>query len=407
MPNYRYKARDASGGLVVGTFECAAAEGVAGHLDRRGYLPVSIVEEKDNDDWLGRLNRRFEKVGHEEIIVFFRQLVTLINAGIPFIPIFNALEEQTTNPKLKKIIGIIRKDVESGTTVSDAMEKHAQVFSPIYVNMVRAGEASGMLDVMLERVVMLSEHEADTRARMKAATRYPMMVCIALGIAFTIVVMFVIPRFAAMYANFRVALPFPTRVMIGMNRLVQGYGVPMMVGIIALGLWVKQYVNTPVGRLWWDGLKLKLPVFGPIFTKAALSRFAMVFGVLTRSGLPILKTLDIVGDTVGNKAISRVVLSLRDAVRQGQGIASFIRSSKIFTPLVIQMIAVGEETGSMEQMMMKVSESYDRDVEYEIKNMAASLEPIFLVVIGAAVLFLALAIFLPWWGMIDAMKGGK
>ncbi len=405
MPNYHYKARDRAGALFVGTFESANETGVAGHLDRLGFTPVSIIEEAKGGA-SALLTYRFDRVRPEETIILSRQLLTLINAGIPFIGIFSALADQTENPALKKVIVEIRKDVETGCALADAFGKHPKIFSPLYVSMIRAGEASGMLDVMLERLVMLAEHDAETRARIKAATRYPLIVGVALIAAFVILVMFVIPRFAGLYANFDVALPFPTRVMIGINTIAQQYGLFIALAVILGCVGVKRYIRTATGWLRWDSFKLKIPIFGPIFTKTALSRFARVFGVLTRSGLPILKTLEIVSETVGNKFLARVVLSLRDSARQGQGISQPLRASAVFPPLVLQMVAVGEETGSMEEMMMKVSEYYDREVEYAIKNLAASLEPIFLLVIGGAVLFLALAIFLPWWNLINVVKGG-
>lgn len=406
MPNYRYKARDRSGALFVGTFESANDTGVAGHLTRLGYTPVSIIEEAKGGT-AALLSYRFDRVRQEEVIILSRQLLTLINAGIPFIGIFSSLADQTENPALKKVIVEIRKDVEKGGTIADAFEKHPKIFSPLYVNMIRAGEASGMLDVMLERLVMLAEHDAETRARIKAAVRYPLIVVVALIAAFVIVVMFVIPRFASLYDSFDVELPFPTRVMIAINTIAQNYGIFVALAVILSVIGVKRYIQTVTGRLWWDSFKLKIPIFGPIFTKTALSRFARVFGVLTRSGLPILKTLEIVAETVGNKFLSRIVLSLRDSARQGQGISQPLKASGVFPPLVLQMVGVGEETGSMEEMMIKVSEYYDREVEYAIKNLATSLEPIILTVIGGAVLFLALAIFLPWWNLINVVKGGS
>jgi type II secretory pathway component PulF len=403
MAIFRYKARDKYGALFIGTFETNGKEAVAGHLDSLGYIPVSIEEEKPGIS-LAELFPQFETISAEELIIFSRQLATLISAGIPFMASFTALEEQTENPKLKKIINQVRRDVEGGSTFADALAKHPKVFSSLYVSMVKAGETGGVLDEILNRLAILAEHEAETRARIKAATRYPKIVVVALLVAFGILVSFVIPKFAALYANFNAELPLPTRIMIGINTAVHRYGLAILAGIVLAAFGFRKYINTPVGRLWWDGFKLKVPIFGTIFMKTALSRFARVFGTLTRSGLPILQTLEIVSETVGNVIIARIVDNIRDSARQGRGIIQPMQVSKIFPPIVIQMVAVGEESGKMEEMLMKVSEYYDRDVDYAIKNLSSSLEPFLLVVIGGVILFLALAIFLPWWNLINVLR---
>lgn len=403
MPNYRYKARDKYGALFIGTFETSGKEAVAGHLDSLGYIPVFIEEEKPSVS-LAQFLPQLETITSEDLIIFSRQLATLISAGIPFMASFTALEEQTENPKLKKVINQVRREVEGGSTFADALAKHPKVFSALYVSMVKAGETGGVLDEILNRLATLAEHEAETRARIKAATRYPKIVLVALFVAFGILVSFVIPKFAALYANFKAELPLPTRIMIGINTAVHRYGLAILAGL-TLAVWgFRKYINTPAGRLWWDGIKLRLPIFGSIFMKTALSRFSRVFGTLTRSGLPVLQTLEIVSETVDNVVIARIVDNIRDSARQGRGIVQPMRVSKIFPPIVIQMVAVGEESGKMEEMLMKVSEYYDRDVDYAIKNLSSSLEPLLLVVIGGVILFLALAIFMPWWNLINVMK---
>lgn len=405
MPTFRYKARDKYGALFMGTFETHGKEAVAGHLDSLGYIPVAIEEEKPGLS-LAELLPQFETISSEDLIIFSRQLATLIGAGIPFMASFNALEEQTENPKLKKVINQVRREVEGGSTFADALAKHPQVFSSLYVSMVKAGETGGVLDEILNRLALLAEHEAETRARIKAATRYPKIVLVALFVAFAILVSFVIPRFAALYANFDAKLPLPTRIMIWINDVVHRFGLLLLASVVAAFVGFRKYIATASGRLWWDGFKLKLPIFGTIFMKSALSRFSRVFGTLTRSGLPVLQTLEIVSETVGNVVIARIVDNIRDSARQGRGVIQPMRVSKVFPPIVIQMIAVGEESGKMEEMMMKVSEYYDRDVDYAIRNLSSSLEPLLLVVIGGVILFLALAIFMPWWNLINVVKGG-
>ncbi len=405
MPVFLYRARDKFGSLFTGTIETSGRDAVASQLDHLGYHPVSIVEQRQGigaAEFFGR----FTRVSPQDLIVFSRQLATLISAGLPFMTSFDALIEQTENKRLKNVITQVRKDVEGGSSFSDALAKHPTVFSSLYVHMIHAGETGGVLDEILQRLATLAEHEAETRARIKAATRYPKIVIGALAIAFIILLQFVVPKFAALYANFKAQLPLPTRILIGINHAFQSYWWLVLGVIILVVFAARTYVRTEAGRLQWDGIKIKLPVFGPIFLKTALSRFARIFGTLTRSGLSILQTLEIVSQTVGNTVISRVVDNIRDNARQGRGIVQPMQVSRIFPPIVIQMVAIGEQTGKMEEMLMKVSDYYDQEVEYSIRNLSTSLEPLMLAVIGGVVLFLALAIFMPWWNLINVFKGG-
>jgi type II secretory pathway component PulF len=409
MTAYRYKARDQSGSLMTGVVECSGREAAALQLDQLGYLPIRIEEQSASFDWRASLqafNELTVRVTDEDLIILTRQMTTLIGAGLSFVTVFDALIEQTPNPKLKAILIQVRHDVEGGMSFSDALAKHPAVFDHLYVSMVRAGEAAGVLDEMLDRLAFLAERDADTRARIKSATRYPVIVVVALIVAFAILVTFVIPQFAKLYANFHAALPLPTRLMIGLNTLIRSYGVVIVAALGAAAFGLRAYVKTPAGRALWDGLKLRLPVFGPLFLKSALSRFARVFGTLNRCGLPALQALEIVAKTAGNVVVSRAIDAIQDGARQGRGLVQPMKASRLFPAGVVQMVAIGEETGRLESMLMKVSEYYDREVDYAIKNLATTIEPILLVVIGGAVLFLALAIFLPWWNLIHVFKGG-
>jgi type II secretory pathway component PulF len=408
MPNYRYRARDKFGVVFSGTLETNGKEAVASQLDSLGYFPVSIQEERPSFrrlDLSGVLTR-FQPIRAEEMIVLSRQLATLISAGIPFLASFDALAEQTENPRLREIILKVRRDIEGGSSFSDALAKYPLVFSPLYVSMVRAGEAGGVLDEILDRLASLAEHEAETRARIKSATRYPFIVIATLIVAIAILVTWVIPKFALLYSNFKVVLPLPTRVLIGVNAVVHQFGLLILLLFVFLIFGMRRYIRTDAGRLLLDRIKLRLPVFGPILLKVALSRFARVFGTLSRSGLPVLQTLEIVSNTVGNVVISRVVDNIRDAAREGRGVVQPMRVSGIFPATIIQMVAIGEETGRMDEMLGKVSEYYDRQVDFSIRNLSSSLEPLLLIVIGGVILFLALAVFMPWWNMISLFKGG-
>ena len=407
MPVFEYRARDSSGTLVTGSIETLHRDDVALQLDHLGYIPVGIREtgRKGFSFFKGDLFRN-RSVSSEELIVFTRQLHTLFSSGLSFTYAFQALMDQTENPYFKGVIGQILAAIEGGSSLSDALERHPKIFDPLYISMIRAGETGGILDATLDRLAQMLEHAKETEERVRAATRYPKIVLISLLLAMVILLTFVIPQFARLYSGFKVALPLPTRILIGANLFFHRFWL-LLLGFGAAGGWcARYYIATSSGRLKWDSLKIRFPVFGPIFLKTALSRFARVFGSLSKTGLPILQTLDMVTMVVGNVVIAKWVREIRESARKGKGLVEPMRASKIFPPIVIQMMAIGEETGKIEEMLMKVSEYFDRDVEYAIKNLSASLEPILLVGVGGMVLFLALAIFMPWWNLISVFKGG-
>ena len=403
MPFYQYRARDKEGALHRGTMEARAKEAVADQLSGQGFIPVLIEEETQSllgPDFFLNLT----KITPQDLIVFSRQLATLVSAGIPFLSSLGTIEKQSENPRLKAAIADIRSSVESGTSFSDALAKHPKIFNKMYVSMIRAGETAGILDDILERLAMLAEHDADTRSRVKTAVRYPLIVVVAVGAAFAFLVSFVVPKFAAIFGRFKTELPLPTRILIGLNYLIQHYWYLILLGI-PLAIWlVIRYVNTPKGRWQWDRVKLKLPVFGMLFQKVALSRFARVFGAMQKSGISMMLTLDIAGETVGNVVIARVVEEMRDNLREGKGLLGPMEASGLFPPLVIQMVSVGEETGKLDTMLNKVSDYYDMDVEYTLRNLSTMIEPVLLLFVGGMVLFLALGIFLPMWNMMNLVK---
>jgi type II secretory pathway component PulF len=336
--------------------------------------------------------------------VFSRQLATLLSAGVPFVQSLATLEKQTENPRLKNTIVAVRTDLESGATFSDALAKHPKIFNKLYVSMIRAGETAGILDDILNRLALLAEHDAETRARVKAAVRYPLIVVVAISLAFAFLVSFVIPKFAAIFARFKTELPLPTRILIGINYVIQHYWYFIILGTGVLVWGIVSYVRTPQGRWHWDRLKLKLPVFGVLFQKVALSRFARVFSAMQKSGISMMITLEIAAETVGNVVIARVVEEMRDSLREGKRLLVPMEASGLFPPLVVQMISVGEETGQIDTMLNKVSDYYDMDVEYSLRNLSTMIEPILLLFVGGMVLFLALGIFLPMWNMMSLFR---
>ena len=403
MPQYRYKARDKEGALHAGMMEARGRDAVADQLAVQGFIPVLIEEHEQSVLRIESL-MRFTRVRPQDLIVFSRQLATLMGAGVPFVQGLATMEKQTENPRLKETIGNVRRDVESGTSFSDALAKHPGTFSALYVSMIRAGEAAGILDDILNRLATLAEHDAETRARIKAAVRYPLIVITAVCIAFFFLVSYVIPKFAAIFDQFKSALPLPTRVLIGINVTMRTYWYLLILGIIVIVWGMRWYVRTERGRRTWDGIKLRVPLFGVLFQKVALSRFARTFAAMQRSGIAMMPALDISAETAGNVVIAGVVKEMRESLRGGKGLLGPMETSSLFPPLVIQMVSVGEETGNIDAMLNKVSDYYDRDVEYMLRNLSTLIEPVLLLFVGAMVLFLALGIFLPMWNMLSLFK---
>jgi len=404
MPLYRYRARDKDGALHAGTMEAARKEGVADQLSGMGHIPV-LIEEQEPAGVSGiDLGALFVRVTSQDLIIFSRQLSTLTSAGIPFIQSLVTLERQSENSLLKNAIAQIRRDVEAGSSFSDALARQPRIFNKLYISMVRAGETAGILDDILSRLALLAEHEAETRERVKTAVRYPLIVVIAISLAFAFLVTFVIPKFATLFAQFKTELPLPTRILIGINYVVMNYWYLIILAIILTVGGVIGYLRTPAGRWQWDRLKLKLPIFGILFQKVALSRFARVFAAMQKSGISMMLTLEIAGETVGNVVISRAVESMGVSLRDGKGLTAPMSASGLFPPLVIQMMSVGEETGQLDTMLNKVSDYYDMDVEYTLRRLSTMIEPILLLFVGCMVLMLALGIFLPMWNLMSLFK---
>jgi MSHA biogenesis protein MshG len=293
--------------------------------------------------------------------------------------------------------------VESGSSLSEAMMKYRKVFNELYVNMVKAGEVSGLLDEVLERLAEFGERELDNRTKIKTATRYPLITLVALFFAFVIVVTFVIPKFANIFSQFKANLPLPTKILLATSTFMQRFWYIVVLVVVALAFLFLRYVNTKRGRPQWDYVKLRIPLFGPIISMLVMSRFARTMSILIRSGLPILQVLDMVSRTVGNAAVSRTVDEIAANVREGKSISAPMGLSKLFPPIVVQMVAVGEDTGKIDELLMKVSEYYDQQSDYSMKNLSTMIEPVFVLILGVMVLIMALAIFLPMWNLASVV----
>jgi type II secretory pathway component PulF len=318
-----------------------------------------------------------------------------------------ALEQQTENKKLKNLISMVSEDVDRGKSFRDALSMHPQVFSELYVNMVGAGEIGGNLEEVLERLFFMLEFNRKTSANLKAALRYPVMILVSLCVAFVVIVTFVIPKFSVIFENSTVELPVPTRIMILLNFMVQNYWYYLLFGIGFLVIAFSMYIRREAGRVHWDRLKLKIPILGPVFLKICTSRFSKMLETLSRSGVSIITALEVVSRTVGNEYIAYKIRDIAEKIKGGSGISDSLRETGVFPPLVVQMVSTGEEAGALDDMLQEVTNYYETEIDYAVSRMSSLVEPILTVALGLMVLFMALAVFLPWWDMIRVFGGGK
>jgi type II secretory pathway component PulF len=390
---------------MAGTIDAPNLQMAGDRLFQLGYFPIKIEEEGERVAFnLSNLWQRFQQVKFEDIIFFSQQLSTLYKAGVPLLTGLISLAEQSENKKLRTMLKAISQQVEKGSTLFDAMAKYPDVFTPVYINMIRAGETSGMLGQSLDRFVTLADREMRTRQRVKEATRYPKIVLISLTIAFGVLIAFVIPRFAEVFSRFNTPLPLPTRVMIGINHVFHTYWYIVLAALFGIPFLIGHYIRTPNGKYVWDRFKIRIPVFGPLFLKIALSRFAYIFVMLNRSGIPILQTLSITSSTIDNVILSQSIEEIGKKVRDGSSLTDAMSETGRFTPLVIQMLSVGESSGTLDEMLMRVTEYYDLEVEASIKKLSTYVEPTLTLFLGVVVLFLALAVFLPWWNLASLFR---
>jgi MSHA biogenesis protein MshG len=403
MATFRYKARDSFSRPVSGTTVADNRDAAAKKLQELNYVPISIeeVHEAHFSSVLARFN---QVVKPEEISAFTRQLYSLQKAGLPLLSSLESVIQQTNNRYFKAVIEDIASSIRGGLSFSESLKRHGRIFDGVYVAMIKAAESGGNIVVVLEQLVALIERDIDTRSRIKAATQYPVIAFVILCIGFLVVVTFVIPRFAAVYSQFQAALPLPTRILIGINLAIHKYWFILFPAVAALIYAFIRFINTGPGRTLWDNFKLKIPVLGPLVTMMIMSRFARVTAILMKSGVPILEVFDLVASTSGNVIISRAILGVKESVNQGKGISEPMKVSGLFPAGVIQMVAVGEQTGRIDQLLMSVADYYDTESGYMIKNLTTYIEPILIIVLGGMILVLALGIFMPMWNLMNLFK---
>jgi type IV pilus assembly protein PilC len=398
MPNYTYQAIDERGAVITGDIEAETAERAANILAERGYIPSRVKEKGGVAIW-SIIRSKINPVKIADLILFTKQFRALFKAGVPIVRALQVLEAQTQERTLKEAIASMLQSIKQGSTLTAAMERHHTIFSPLYCSMMRAGEMSGTVPESLERLIYIIEHEWKIRSDIKSALQYPIIVTIALGIAFFVLLTFVVPKFVAMFSKVGIALPMPTKIALMLYEFLSNYWYLLIGGVIALIIGLRIYLKTEQGQYVRDMLILKIPILGILFVKAAMSRFASIFGILQSSGVPVMSTMKILSDVIGNRAISREFDHVRELMQEGRGIAAPLGTAKYFPPMVVDMVAIGEETGNMEEMLHQVTLHYDDEVSYAVKRLSDLIGPVLVVGLAAVVGFFALAIFLPMWDL--------
>lgn len=412
MAAFRFTGRDAQGQKVSGVRQAASAEALAGELLAERITPLTIEAQTeagagDAADALRQLKRLLgrERVSLEELIIFCRQMHSLSKAGVPILRAMGGLADSTRNAYFAEVLRAVRADLEAGNGLGVALSGHPKVFSPLFISMVSVGENTGQLDLAFKQLAGYLDMERETRKRIQQATRYPLFVLLAMGVALVVINLLVIPAFSKVFAQFKSELPLPTRILIGFSEFTQQWW--WLIALVLAGglVLLLRWLQTEPGARLWDRYKLRLPIVGGIFERIALARFTRTFAMMYRAGLPLLQALAINSNTVGNRHIGQAILAMRDGVERGESLTRGAVASGLFTPLVLQMLAVGEETGALDDLFIEVADFYEQEVDYDLKRLADSIEPILIVAMGGMVLVLALGVFLPMWELSAATKG--
>jgi type IV pilus assembly protein PilC len=401
---YAYKVRDRQGKLVTGTLEAESVAVVAGKLRSMGYVPVSIESNETNlsarEIKIPGLSGRIKL---KEVAVFSRQFATMINSGLTLLRSLSILADQTENKELARIVGEVRKDVERGSSLSAALAKHPKAFSRLYVAMVRSGETGGSLDSVLLRLATTIEQQVNLRRKVKSAMTYPIVVGVIVVLILIAMLIFVVPMFKGMYGDLDAKLPLPTMILLTASNVFKKFFPLVFVGAGAGVYAVKRYIKTPDGRRRWDAYKLKAPVFGQLAHKTALARFSRSLAALVRAGVPILDALEIVSDTAGNAVVAEAVADTQAAVKSGESLAKPLEAHPVFPPMVTQMIAVGEETGALDELLEKIADFYDAEVEATVDALTSLIEPLLIVVMGVSVGGMVIALYMPMFSIIGKL----
>lgn len=403
MPEtYSYTVRDLGGKVVTGTLTADSQQLLISRLREMGYVPLKIGVQST-----GGVKRELHlrsKPKLKDLAVFSRQFATMVNSGLPILRALSILEQQTESGIISKSVAMVRQDVERGSSLSAAMAVHPKCFNNLYVAMVRSGETGGVLEAVLERLADNLEREVSLRNRIRSAMTYPIVVAGFVGLILIAMLLFIVPQFKDIYSTLGGTLPLPTRLLLTVSEVFKKYF--WLVGLIVAGLVyaLRRYKKTERGRAQWDSFKLRIPVFGQLFRKTALARFSRVLGVLYKSGVPILQCLEVVSETVGNSLISKAVLDVQQSVKGGESLSKPLARHGVFPPMVVQMLAVGEETGALDTMLEKVAAFYDDEVTATVDSLTSLIEPVMIFIVGGAVGLAVIALYLPMFNIINLIE---
>lgn len=407
MAGFDWRGRNPRGELVTGRVEAESTDAVATQLINAGITPIEIQEGAGGGSRMATWRRQLGsgRPGADDLILFSRQMYTLTKAGVPLIRGLQGLGGSTRNPALREAIEDVVDALESGHELSAALARHPKVFSSLFVNLVRIGESTGNLEHSFQQIGEYLELDRDIRARVKAAMRYPVMVISAIFIAITILMIWVIPVFARFFSQQDAELPLPTKILIGTSEFAAQWWWIILAALVAGALMLRSWVRTDTGRYRWHRAKLRLPVIGPILHEATMARFARAFALVYRAGVPLVHGLTLVSRAVENEYVGQAVRDMRTGVERGESLSRTAAAAGLFSPLVLQMLNVGEETGDVDAMLQETAEFYEREVDYDLNNLSAYIEPILLVFMAILVFVLALGVFLPMWDLGRAALG--
>jgi type IV pilus assembly protein PilC len=408
MPSFAYQAKDQAGKSVNGVIEAENERVLRAKLREMNYYVTGITQKQTaglNAD-VGAIFSKWRSVNEQALVVFARQFATMINAGLAMVRCLDVLSIQTEDPVLKPVITAVRREVEGGSTLAAGLAKFPKVFSPLFTNMVRAGELGGILDDVLNRLATFLEKDFNLKKKVKSAMTYPAVILVMAVLIVMFLVIFIMPTFVELFNGMQMTLPVPTKILISFTNSARNpyIVIPTVIAMIVAFIIFKRYTATQIGRRQYDAFKLKLPVFGMLIRKVAISRFCRTLGTLLQSGVPIMQALEIVGKASGNEVVAETVIKVRESVREGESIAVPLQLSGLFPPLVTQMVAVGEETGNLDGMLSKISDFYDTEVEYMLASLTSLLEPILILAMGFIVGFIVISVFLPLYQIIGNIK---
>jgi MSHA biogenesis protein MshG len=408
MQAFAWRGRNHLGELITGVIDADGENAVADQLLAGGVTPVQISAagaslSAPTQNWWAAL--RAAPVSTEEVLIFSRQMYTLQRAGVPILRALAGLQASTAKPALVALLIDLRAGLDQGRELGTVMARHPAIFSAFYLAMIRVGEMTGRLTDVFLRLSEHLEFELDVRARIRQALRYPIMVLVAIALALVVINLFVLPTFASVFAGFKAELPLMTRLLLGFSMWTVRWWPLLLALAIGAAWWLRAWLATPAGRYRWDRMKLRLPLAGPIILKATLARFARSFALASKSGVAVSQAMTVVAQTVDNAFIGERIQQMRDGVERGEALSRCAAATGVFTPIVLQMIAVGEETGALDTLLVDIAQMYERETDYAIKGLASAIEPILLLVIGALVLCLALGVFLPMWNLGSAAMG--